>query len=306
MPRNDKGIPLSLMHEVKETALADSLRAAVISSMVENGNELLASLGPNCNEILNADVPQNIHFASLDGRLWHMSNPTSSVGELEIVATAKYLNKTIIVVNDAFENINVYNDVYERNVDDCIVIAYHKIGYAIRHYNAVLRTEGEETDDSTAALVNPATDNILTMKETAPYESAGKRQSETAAKDIPLPRKSTISKRRRRCQQSESITSSPYKKKLMESETIKKKEAPKRRPALGLQQNRNKTRPKTQGKKTSATAKPAEEESWFCFICCEDLKEAMTRCISCSHWVHNKCADETKLVGLHYVCDLCT
>ena len=122
---------------------------------------------------------------------------------------------------------------------------------------------------------------------------------------MPLPRKSTISNRRRRCQQSELITSSPYKKKLMESETIKKKGAPKRRPALGLQQNRNKTRPKTQGKKTS-TAKPAEEESWFCFICSEDLNEAMTRCISCSHWVHNKCADETKLVGLQHVCDLCT
>ena len=46
-----------------------------------------------------------------------------------------------------------------------------------------------------------------------------------------------------------------------------------------------------------------QEESWCCKICGENVQEAMTQCISCLHWVHNKCADESHI--LRYVCDLC-
>lgn len=78
----------------------------------------------------------------------------------------------------------------------------------------------------------------------------------------------------------------PVKKRL----TISKKEMPVKK---GQATNR----------KPKNSSSGAMKESWFCFLCCETVDEAVTQCIGCSRWVHNKCADETRL--FYYVCDVC-
>ena len=48
-------------------------------------------LGPNPVDVLNEDVPESIRFGTLKERIMHMANVTASVGELEIVSTARHL-----------------------------------------------------------------------------------------------------------------------------------------------------------------------------------------------------------------------
>ena len=72
------------------------------------------------NAVLNADMPTNLHCDNITDRLTLVSKHDSSVGELEIQATANMLRKTIIVVNEQFDNINVYNDLYNRHIDNSV------------------------------------------------------------------------------------------------------------------------------------------------------------------------------------------
>ena len=77
--RRADGSPLSPLHGIKERALADGLRASVIAHMIENVNELGVLMEPNMTEALNADVPDDIHFKSLEERIVHMTNVTARV-----------------------------------------------------------------------------------------------------------------------------------------------------------------------------------------------------------------------------------
>ena len=148
IPRDQHGVPKSVVDQWMETALADSLRVEVIASMSKSSDDLLESLGASKYEIINDGFPDHLRFACFQDRLDHMANPTSSVGELEIIGTAKYLNKTIIVVDESFNQINVYNDVHERREDESIMIAFHKIGEFIGHYNAVIPPAGEDANNT--------------------------------------------------------------------------------------------------------------------------------------------------------------
>ena len=94
--------------------LGDGLRASVMEYMIESIQELGDLLGPNSTEVLNADVPDDIQFGSLEESFRHMSNATASVGELKVVSTAGVLQRTIVVVDQQFvvdqqyQRINVY------------------------------------------------------------------------------------------------------------------------------------------------------------------------------------------------------
>ena len=108
---------------------------------------------------------------------------------------------------------------------------------------------------------------------------------------LPLPQKSPIVlSRTSRCQQAELITSSPVKRRLQAQKS-------RARPGQAKQHPSKRARNGPQ-KKNDVD----QEESWYCQICGENVQEAMTQCISCLHWVHNKCADESHI--LRYVCDL--
>ena len=106
--RREDGSPASPMLEIKrEKVLGDGLRSSVSSYMTENITELSAALGPNLTEVINSDVPDNVRLGSLEDRFMHMSNATASVGELEIVSSARFLQKTIVVVDEQFQQISV-------------------------------------------------------------------------------------------------------------------------------------------------------------------------------------------------------
>ena len=62
--RRADGSPLSPLHDIKESALADGLRASVIARMIEKVHELGNLMEPSMT--LNADVPNDIHFESLE------------------------------------------------------------------------------------------------------------------------------------------------------------------------------------------------------------------------------------------------
>ena len=118
-------------------------------------------------------MPTNLHCDNITDRLTLVSKHDSSVGELEIQATANMLRKTIIVVNEQFDNINVYNDLYNRHIDNCITLRFLQLGEYVGHYEAIL------PDVACRVSVN---------KCTKPHDI------------IPVPRKSpTIQIRKRRC-----------------------------------------------------------------------------------------------------------
>ena len=141
----------------------DGLRASVSSYMIENIIELSAALGPNLTEVINADVPDNIRFGSLEDRIMYMSNATASVGELEIVSTARFLRKTIVVVDEQFQQISVYkprdavSHDQSKTDKDTVTLQFQKLGPSIDHFNAVLvdREHLQQAPNSNSSSKHP-------------------------------------------------------------------------------------------------------------------------------------------------------
>ena len=269
--RTEHGHPVSFFIGVRERALADSLRSEVIASMVLRQNEIMAYL-ENDPVALNADMGPNHTdpFSNFEVRLAHMSSTTASVGELEIDNTAKHIRKTIFVLNESFETIRVYNDVFDRLETSCIFVRYSNIGKDIGHYEPVISvSDPDQQQDHVGEIPNPL--------------------------GLPTPQKVTTQKRSSRCQQPEIITSSPYKKKLSEKQnTAKTKPNKKHTPRIRA----------VKAKQTGSTQRKSEDiESWYCFVCGEERKESMVQCTKCTSWVHQKCADSSRIDN--YICDLC-
>ena len=177
-------------------------------------------------------MPTNLHCDNITDRLTLVSKHDSSVGELEIQATANMLRKTIIVVNEQFDNINVYNDLYNRHIDNCITLRFLQLGEYVGHYEAIL------PDVACRVSVN---------KCTKPHDI------------IPVPRKSpTIQIRKRRCQVASLLTYRPYKAKLEAAATQKNTRT---RPS------RNR-RPK-QSIKCRKRLISDDVSNWFCILCSE-------------------------------------
>ena len=83
-------------------------------------------------------MPTNLHCDNITDRLTLVSKHDSSVGKLDMQATANMLRKTITVVNEQFDNINVYNDLYNRHIDNCITLRFLQLGEYVGHYEAIL------------------------------------------------------------------------------------------------------------------------------------------------------------------------
>ena len=98
----------SQLLDMKEGVLADGLRASLMAYMIEHISDLNALLGPNAIDVLNADVPDNIRFGTVEERILHMANVTASVGELEIVSV-RHLQRTIVILDEQFEPIREYD-----------------------------------------------------------------------------------------------------------------------------------------------------------------------------------------------------
>ena len=163
-----------------------------------------------------------------------------------------------------------------------LTVQFRKLGPHIGHYNAFLVDEQHQETSSDTSLQMAA----------SRIQQASSGIKVKAHQILPLPQKSPIVLRRTsRCQQAELITSSPVKRRLQAQKS-------RARPGQAKQHPSKRARNGPQ-KKNDVD----QEESWYCQICGENVQEAMTQCISCLHWVHNKCADESHI--LRYVCDLC-
>ena len=46
---------------------------------------------------MNADLPQRLCYASIQDRITSMANPTEMVGEIEIVATTRFIQRPVHV-----------------------------------------------------------------------------------------------------------------------------------------------------------------------------------------------------------------
>jgi hypothetical protein len=171
------------------------------------------------------------------------------------------------------------------------------------HYRPPLEQEpGVETHQDETV---PATPPLNESTSTIPSPSV---QPHVSPKEIlPLPKclQNQVTKRKRRCQKSEILTSSPYKKQLEEkNEKIKNKENRK-----NAKKNLSKGKSLSRGnskKKSPEPPKEPEEETW-CLTCGEQYlyppAENWIQCGKCEDWSHELCAD---LVDpLIFICDHC-
>ena len=124
----------------------------------------------------------------------HMANVTASVGELEIVPTARNLQRTIVIVDEQFELITEYKpeeavSVQSNTNKGAMTLPFQKLGPNIV-FN-LLPTRG----------------NIKCSTRTIQLHSERARHSPTNKKSL------IISQRMKVCQRAELITSSPVKRK---------------------------------------------------------------------------------------------
>ena len=253
--RNEHGIVIDNLSLVfKERIAADSLRAQVVNFMSMNSHDY----NDLDSGILNADMPHE-NYNTIFDRLEDMSKPNTMIGEMEIAATVKVLDLPIIVMNIS------NGAVLKYGVDDLpsppIILKFQYIGDNAGHYECLLHKIDTQADHVPIKAISP----------------------------LPIKTK-TISKKKNRTQQSEILTSSPYKKRLVESNSSKSKKENTKKKARNVFDN---SAPSKKAKKnTIKISKKTKEkgESWYCFICDENLQEDMVQCSVCDTWVHAACA----------------
>ena len=171
--RDDFGQIKDPILKITETNEADSLRASLINCMCLN----VGRLSNISVEVLSADRPHGLAVKSLPYRIERMAHQTEMVGELEIIWTAKAIDRQIHVVTDG--GTLRYGD--EGGDQAPLTIRYTKLGDDVGHYDGLVR--------SNSALVTPSMIS-------------------------PLP-KVTRKKHTRRMGQCELLTSTPYKTSLV-------------------------------------------------------------------------------------------
>ena len=91
--RDHHGNPVDITSRILETNEADTLRARVIRHMYEHFDDYR-----NIDEhVANADLPNNKHYGSIEDRTEAMASQREMVGEIEIIATSKFLQRAIEV-----------------------------------------------------------------------------------------------------------------------------------------------------------------------------------------------------------------
>ena len=270
---------------------ADKLRASLVVHMAENIDRY-SELSP---AVLQADLPPHLALQcnSMVDRLKLVSCKDACIGEIEVAATAEMLQKAIIVIDDSGETIQAYNNIYENQLSHTLCLRFIKDGGAgdAGHYEAVV-ISGEDGMDER----EPSSSSMSSSTEPQQTQDINAKAFEAdtirvlAEQILPLPRKSPTSQKRKvRCKEATVLTSSPHKN-LLETKQGKK---------------RSRGTCRALGTKTSSSKKnkPNETDDWTCLICQENTKEAMTKCIMCGNWAHDKCTNGSNLC--RFICDLC-
>ncbi|KAK6993607.1 tigger transposable element-derived protein 6 [Biomphalaria glabrata] len=258
--RDSSGVVCSLQVKIQEKALADSLRAQVVDYICKN-IEHYTDLDA---ATLCADMP-HAKFDNIFERLDSISRPNTMVGELEIIATTKLLRKPIVIMN-ATSNVVLKYGMNDFPSSPAVVIRFTNIGDDVGHYVCLIPSR----------------------------QSKSKYIPVTA---IPVKEKPHV-KQKKKSFQSEILTSSPYKKILVDAAIAKKSK-----------KQQTQIIPATQKKKKSKISiqfgqnESEKSQNWYCFICEENLKEDMIQCLICASWAHIACAGCENADT--YTCELC-
>lgn len=272
--RNIDGVIDTLSLKLQEKITADSIRAEVVDFLCKNVNDY----SDIDNATLCADMPHSNYNSFLE-RVIDMSNPKTMVGEFEIIATVKVLKMPIIVMNATNGAVLKYG-IDEFPACSPIIVKFTSIGEHAGHYEYLIPSQPPSSVYVPITSISP----------------------------LPIKEKN-MSKKKRRTEQSEILTSSPYKKKLAEANNSKTKKKIEIHTVSDTSQAKiiggKKPRSKPIKSAMSKTGMNMHKgQSWYCFICDENLQEDMIKCSVCHSWVHAACAgcENEK----NYTCDLCS
>jgi hypothetical protein len=111
----------------------DSLRSKMVSNILDNF-DLYANLG---KELVNADLPQRLCYESIEDRVASMANPTEMVGEIEITATARCLQRPVhVYIGERPTKFGT-----EFVTEPPITLKYTNQGEDVGHYEALVLTK---------------------------------------------------------------------------------------------------------------------------------------------------------------------
>ena len=134
--RDEHGRVLQPMQEAMERIAADGLRSNVVSYMYNHISDY-AHLNV---ESVNADLPEWLHYDSLQDRILSMAEPTTLPGELEVIAATKVIRKRIAVMDTQGHLLRRYG---ESSYSQELTVKFTSCGQDIGHYNCLIQRPAE-------------------------------------------------------------------------------------------------------------------------------------------------------------------
>ncbi|KAK6191085.1 hypothetical protein SNE40_002832 [Patella caerulea] len=273
--RNQHGSLESHVLAKQESEKADKIRAGTVAYLRSN----MASF-VEFEKHVNADLPDNITFTSLNHRIETMANSDSMPGELEILAASRFLQRTVVIVNKNRSIISSFGEDYMLNTP--LFVQFTSLGEDIGHYDCL---------SNLSASTNPG------------KQPAAVEMREIINQLSPLPKITNKRPRTRKAESATLLTSSPFKKILIEKE--KDRETRKQKPTTKTSKQPKKPK-KGRGKTKGRLDEDSDDEEWPCIICCEPYSrtrpgEVWIQCQVCLKWAHELCTSGTR----QFICPNC-
>ena len=252
---------------------------------------------------VNADLPSWMTYSSMQDHIASMADVSSMPGELEIAATSKVLERSIVAINTEYVIIQRYGETDFGNTQPLFIL-FRSVGEDVGHFDCVLhrlqlqREAGPSTEN--AMTSSPADDNAPHRVENliqTPSTSCSDQQTRNLIRNLsPLPKLSSKRPRTRKAEEAAILTSSPYKSRLL----IKQRSKATMKKKVWENQNKptNKKRRKVgkSNKSRQQDMSDDEDEDWPCLICCEPYSSTRpgdvglwVQCQLCLHWAHEEC-----------------
>ncbi|XP_076455493.1 uncharacterized protein LOC143290089 [Babylonia areolata] len=224
MQRDKNGSPLNAISRIAETAKADEMRAACVQKMCEN----LGS-APFDASIVNADMPPHVRYDSMENRIQEMAKSDHMPGELEIIALSKVLGRSIVILKEDNTILTQYAAAHTSGTTLPLYVMFTVLGQDVGHYDCALASLSRDELQMTATSQS---DFLLTATASGLAHSS---PSASSPKDVcsPLPansnssglysafsqsRRDSFLRRIKRMSKPTILTSSPYKKTLVETQ----------------------------------------------------------------------------------------
>lgn len=264
--RDGNGLPIDASLKVLEQIRSDMIRLQMVQHILDNLDQY-----KEYEDTINLDMPtDNVPtFQSLQERACYMTSDNTPVGGLEILATARVLEREIHVVMTSDGRTVKFAENEFQGLEP-VVVLYRCFGDNSGHYDCLVQS------DSVSLIQNKPTSEA---KSSALLKKRNDRKTETQV-----------------------LISSPYKRKLIESlDKAAMKKIPKRSRNKRQEPLSKSKKPEKKSKKSPTATLTSD---WFCFICTENTQEDMIQCTKCQLWVHVECGGAT-VNQRGYVCDIC-